>query len=212
MQKIQQIITEFALKFGKIRFFKINKFFGLKSISSLKQLVNTLPHCSGHQYVEIAGKMEIPLEDFEPFAFWNNETYTRNCIDRGEGYELILLCWEKGTDTPIHCHGGEECWVYGLKGEILEKRFDFSGDEQNIEVTKVERMKTDSISYMNDNMGFHKLINVGDGRAMTLHLYMNPIDRCRVYDEDKEEFKYAELAYHTFKGEPISEDIALSAK
>lgn len=185
----------------------------MKSITSLKQLVETLPECSGKQYVELAHDMQIPIEDFEPYAFWSKETYTRNCIDRGEGYELILLCWEKGKDTPIHCHGGEECWVYDLKGEIEEKRYDFSDEEESsLEVTKVERMKAGSISYMNDNMGFHKLINVSDGRAMTLHLYMNPIDRCRVYDEDKGEFEYAELEYHTFKGEPVAEGIALSAK
>jgi len=113
-------------------------------------------------------------------------------------------------DTPIHCHGGEECWVYALQGTIKEERFDFSNDkEEEIELVQKTTMQEDSISYMNDNMGFHKLINVGEGRAMTLHLYMNPIDRCRIFDEEQAKFEVKELEYHTYKGEPVNDEIAL---
>ena len=58
-------------------------------------------------------------------------------------------------------------------------------------------MKPDEISYMHDNMGFHSLHNRSTQRGMTLHLYMNPIDTCRIYDEEKGRFIRKEMSYDT---------------
>jgi len=177
------------------------KTFILDTITSLKQLREALPHCSGQEYVKIADQMEIPVSDFEPFAFFNEEHYTRNCIDRTDDYELLLLCWEPGQVTPIHGHGGEECWVYDLQGTILEKRQEWNEKAQEIEVIDTTVMSEGQISYMNDHMGFHSLHNTGEDRAMTLHLYMNPIDRCDIYDSEKNDFETRELHYYTHQGE-----------
>lgn len=183
----------------------------MKTIKSLDQLLETLPQCSGQEYVDIARNMEIPLEDFRPYAFFASDTYTRNCIDRREGYELLLLCWEEGQETPVHCHGGEECWVYTLLGKIQEYRVEEREDGKGLRILRDEMMHEGGISYMNDNMGFHSLHNRSKGRAMTLHLYMNPIDRCRVYDESKGKFEYTELEYHSENGEPVSDELTLAS-
>lgn len=188
-------------------FFKIGskKSISMQRIGSLTELLDVLPHCSGQEYVDLAANMNIPVEDFEPYAHWFSDSYTRNCIDRTKAYELILLCWEPGQITPIHCHAGEECWVYTLQGPLDEERFDIDDETCKLKQTGEEYMKDGQISYMNDNMGFHRLINNDHKRSMTLHLYMNPIDRCRVYDEDKREFVESDLEYDTFKGKPVAE-------
>lgn len=169
-------------------------------------MLEVLPHCNGQEYVDIAANMNIPTADFEAYANWSEEHYTRNCIDRTEKYELILLCWEPGQVTPIHCHAGEECWVYTLQGKLEEERYDIDDETCQLKQTGHEKMRETQISYMNDNMGFHRLINNDQQRSMTLHLYMNPIDRCRVYDEDKGEFVETDLEYDTFKGKPVEQD------
>ena len=57
----------------------------------------------GNWLLKVTGLNEA---EFEKYATWNQESYTRNCIARTDTYELILLCWEKKQETPIHEHGG----------------------------------------------------------------------------------------------------------
>ena len=177
-----------------------------KPIDSIEELVKILPSCNAKDFVDLASRLNIPKEAFEPYATWSKEKYTRNCIDRGEGYELLLLCWEEGLETPIHCHGGEECWVLMVEGTIKETRV--KEQNESLIVENKETLEEGGISYMNDSMGFHSLQNLKQGRSMSLHLYMNPIDQCRVYDEDKEDFVVKDLQYDTYKGEPVTEKAA----
>ncbi len=174
----------------------------VQSISSLQELLDELPSCCGKDYVNITKGMTIPVSDFEPYIFFSDKTYTRNCIVRTEKYELILLCWDKGQITPIHCHGGEECWVYALQGDLEEYRYT---EDQNGHPQKDHTMilKEGRISYMNDEMGYHSLNNISEGKAMSLHLYMNPIDTCRVYNEDTSSFDVKNLKYYSLEGKVL---------
>ena len=46
-------------------------------------------------------------------------------------------------------------------------------------------------------LGYHTLENNSRSRAMTLHIYANPINQCNVYNEEKSEFEIKEMAYDT---------------
>ena len=167
-------------------------------ISSLQELLDFLPSCSPQDYNELAKDMELDISDFERYIHWDAVKYTRNCIVRTEAYELILLCWEEDQATSIHCHGGEECWVYNLKGQIEEEYFQY----QNERLTLVDShmLNQGGVTYMNDSIGYHKLINKSKGRAMTLHLYMNPIDECTAWNTEIGQFVPIKLKYNSIGG------------
>ena len=175
-------------------------------IRSLDQLLEELKSIrTEKEYKKIVKRLGIPLRDFEPYAHFSKKHYTRNCIARTKEFELILLCWEEGQETPVHCHNNQECWVYVIDGEFEEVRFvESERKDEEIEVERELQLEEDGISYMNDDMGYHKLENVNDGRSMSLHLYMNPIDECNVYNEKTEEFERKELEYHSMKGVLLS--------
>ena len=173
----------------------------VKNISTIDELLFALERCKPSDYVALAKQLDIPLAEFEPYLFWSGERYTRNCIVRTDMYELIILCWEKDQFTPIHCHGGEECWVKVISGTILEKRF--RGEQSPLTEVASYTMKAPQLSYMNDDMGFHSLHNLTDGRAATLHLYMDPIDECNVMNPDTMEFEKKRLQYYSFEGEKL---------
>lgn len=167
-------------------------------IDSVSQLIEELENCQASDFVKVSKRLKLKAEDFQEFASWSKNSYTRNCISRSNNYELLLLCWDAKQDTPIHCHNGEECWVYNLQGNFEEIRFDFKEGSEN-ELVEISRdsMQADEISYMHDNMGFHSLHNRSSHRGMTLHLYMNPIDTCRIYNEEKGRFIRKEMCYDT---------------
>lgn len=135
-------------------------------------------------------------EVFEPFCSWSGQSYTRNCIVENEKFELILICWEKGQITPIHDHGGEECWVKVIQGELKETIYNLD-EAGELNAVKSTNAKTGDISYMIDFMGYHRLANGNDGRSMSLHLYAKPIRSCQAFDENTGKFMPRDLEYCT---------------
>lgn len=175
-----------------------------KQITSLDDLIEILDSSTKEEYKALGKRISIPISDFEPYIHYQSEDYTRNCIKRTDDYELLLLCWDVSQDTPIHCHNNQECWVHVLKGSFHEKRYHEDKDDELVVDQEIDLMRA-GVSYMNDDMGYHSLHNVADGKSITLHLYMDPIDECNIYDEDKEEFELVELSYHSQYGEVLEE-------
>ncbi|MBR9861027.1 cysteine dioxygenase [bacterium] len=171
----------------------------MQKIDSLKALLDELPFCSAKDYVKLSEQMEIDPNDFKSYWFWSEEGYTRNCVARNENYELILLCWEEGQGTPIHGHNDQECWVYAVQGEFLERRYEMD-DDGNLHFAEESVFTQGNKSYMNDEMGYHELINNTKGRAMSLHLYVSPIEHCEIYDPEAECMINKELFYDSIQG------------
>lgn len=163
---------------------------------SLEELVITLSEEERSKYTDIMRFMKLPDGTFENHCSWSNNAYTRNCIAENEKFELILLCWEAGQITPIHDHGGEECWVKIIEGEIKETiyKLDETGDLHSV---KTSIAKTGDISYMVDFMGVHRLENLSSNRSMSLHLYAKPIRNCKVYDNELGKFVRKDMVYST---------------
>jgi cysteine dioxygenase len=165
-------------------------------VQSLNELVTALSEGERTTYNNIIRSMNIPSSVFKDYCSWSNESYTRNCIVDNKKFELILLCWELGQITPIHDHGGEECWVAVVQGEFKETIYQMN-DNDELKIVKSSIAKTNDITYMIDFMGFHSLENMSDGRSMSLHLYAKPIRSCNMYDEKSGKIISRDLAYST---------------
>jgi len=171
----------------------------MNCMETICELIETLNDCEPEDYVKIAKNIHIPSSEFETYALWKPNGYTRNCIERTSDYELLLLCWQPGDETPIHGHNEQRCWVRQVEGMLTEVRYheDDQGDmiEDNQMVLTPGRL-----SFMQDEMGYHALKNNTDERAMTLHLYISPIDNCRSFDASKKKFCDKQLQYDSYKG------------
>lgn len=171
----------------------------MDSITSLSRLIEVLKNSDAKNYVAIAKNMNIPASDFEKFAFWKPEGYARNCIIKTPEFELILICWNEVDATPIHCHNEQKCWVYLIAGEMTELRYT-SDEACNLTETNNLQMKAGALTYMHDSMGFHLLKNGEEKKAMTLHLYMKPVDSCTVFNDTDKCFDERVLNFHTIDG------------
>lgn len=168
----------------------------LITIQSLNELVTVLSEEERTTYNDILSSIKLPCNAFEKYCSWSNESYTRNCIFDTDKFELILLCWEKGQMTPIHDHGGEECWVKIIEGEFEEKIYQANKDGE-LTIVQSSTSKTGDITYMIDFMGFHSLENLSNKKSMSLHLYAKPIRSCKVFNDDSGEFVVKKLVYNT---------------
>lgn len=162
-------------------------------LTSLSQLVEILKESPTEDFVSISKTVKLTAEDVVDYATWSTEKYTRNCVEINDRFELILLCWEPGQKTPIHDHGGEECWVYFINSQFEEVIYTQTGAD--LEVKKSATVTHGAVTYMTDFMGVHSLQNVGDTRGFSLHLYAKPIKSCNVFNDSSEVFELKEMNY-----------------
>ena len=164
-------------------------------LTSLSQLVEILKKSPTEDFVAISKSVKLTANDVASYASWSSEKYTRNCVEINDRFELILLCWEPGQKTPIHDHGGEECWVYFINSEFEE--IIYTTSESELEEKQSVKVTHGAVTYMTDFMGVHSLQNVGDTRGYSLHLYAEPIKSCNVFNDSSAEFELKEMNYDT---------------
>lgn len=163
---------------------------------TLSELITSLSEEDSTKYSDILRSAQLTSAAFETCSSWSSESYTRNCVVENDDFELILLCWQPGQLTPIHDHGGEECWVKIIEGEFKETLY--KADEAGkLKPVKTSYSKPNDITYMIDFMGFHTLENLSDKKSLSLHLYAKPIRSCQIFDEDSGELVNKDLTYDT---------------
>lgn len=161
---------------------------------TLNDLISALSEEERTTYHAILQSCSLPASEYKNHASWSNDCYTRNCIAENDQFELVLLCWEPGQFTPIHDHGGEECWVKVIEGEFEETIYQPNNSGEFKQTSSTIAVEGD-ITYMIDFMGYHRLKNVSKKRGLSLHLYAKPIKTCNVYDEDTKQTFSKDLSY-----------------
>ncbi len=164
-----------------------------QQIQHLSDLINALERTNPSDLRKLSSRLAIDPDDLREYATFSKDSYTRNCLVRTEDYELLLLGWEAAQATPIHEHNEQECWVHFVEGEFTEEIFELVDDKP--EFVKVSRPRNGQTSYMHDSMGCHRLTQISSSRGISLHLYVGPIDHCKIYNEKEACFDLCELSY-----------------
>lgn len=175
----------------------------MNSENKINELVKCIDECNTEDYVALLAELDFKTEDFLDFINFSKEKYVRSCVAKGDGFELILLAWEKGQKSSIHDHDGNEGWVYVLQGEFEEKRYIQNSATEDLNlISKTRLLKKEVCHTSKDLSEFHSIANVNDGRSLSLHLYKKPIKKCKVYDEKNDEMVSRKLTYD-FNNETI---------
>jgi cysteine dioxygenase len=116
--------------------------------------------------------------------------YTRTLLHRDRRFELVLVCWSRGAQSPIHDHDGQDCWLMPLAGAL---------DLEDFEVTRnglervAHRPAVRTLDHRPTDAQIHR-VSVATAAAVSLHVYAAPIDRCRVYDR-RGRWRWRNLGY-----------------
>lgn len=157
----------------------------MQKIKTIPSLLSELTDRKDHpsKVLEIMKLIDIPQVEFEKYYSWNDEKYARNVLARTEDFELLLICWEKGQQSPIHDFNSQEAWIHPIQGWIKEERFRINaGDDTKLEKLSSVLLGTSEYSYMN-HVDIHRYSNAYEGRSVSLNLYAKPVSQWRVYDE-----------------------------
>lgn len=144
--------------------------FNNSKIYNLKDLIITLKNKDDNvSSSEILKEIEFGFKEIEHLCFWDRDNYSKISIDKNGFGELVLICWEKDQQSPIHKHNINEAWTYVLKGELTEEVYNSDNDttiDNNFILTQ-----RDFTSITKESNKVHRLINSYNGRSVSLHLY-----------------------------------------
>ncbi|PCJ23047.1 MAG: cysteine dioxygenase [Flavobacteriales bacterium] len=176
----------------------------MDEIKSLNGLIKKLKQSDAEDYVKLAKNMDIPISEFSKYMHWKDDGYTRNCIIRTEAFELILICWKKNDFTLIHGHNNQKCWVYQVDGNMTEIRYQIDNNGKFHETKRID-LTPRKLTYMHDSMGYHSLENSTKHNAMSLHLYLGPVESCQVFNKESNCFEEMELTFYSVEGKKVKE-------
>ena len=143
--------------------------------------------------------------DWELYRLFVEGKYTRNLVRRTEDYELLVLCWGAGQESPIHNHMGQRCWMSIVEGEVEEVHFKRQEDGAGPLIEgPTRRFERGQCAFINDDIALH-LVRGADGKAAaSLHVYSKPYDVCLVYDRETGVESAKPLKYDSVEGALLS--------
>ena len=153
------------------------------------------------------GENPVAVDSIERYFFWSDKCYTRNLIYKDARFELMAICWDKGQVSRIHNHADQKCWMMVATGKLRGQNFRALEIDEQTGFCKLE--ETDQFD-LSDCLAakveleepIHQILNLPefDERAVSLHIYSKPFDRCLSYCRDTDTFKEVPLFYTSVDG------------
>ena len=163
----------------------------ITQIHSISELINSLNHFHKNSYQDLIKNLDLNIEDIKSHCSWNKDNYTRNSICLNDNYQLLILCWQQEQVSSIHNHGGKNCFMYVIEGLVQENIYQLNRNELTTCQKNIYIQGDDS--YIMDRIGMHS-IKCLSNRAVTLHLYAQPIEQYHIFDLEKNKLVRLEYA------------------
>lgn len=157
---------------------------------------------------ELLKEVRINPQEWQQYATFRKGRYTRTLVGFDNKFVALLLCWERGQRSPIHDHSGASCWVKMLSGSLQEVKYQQGASGKLDEIGQEQFMK-DDVSYMNDTLGLHQIINPSnDEPAVSLHIYSPPFRQCQIFQPVSGEAKTVSMV-QPYAFQPAEEEDGL---
>ena len=181
------------------------------AIPALDALVESLSRAfadgvSGKEIAALLTDYARDNDDWRLMALFSDEGYTRNEVARTDQFQLLVLCWGVGQESPIHNHEGQDCWMAVLDGDVEEVRYCRPEEvcEGPLEPRCANSFQTGQVAYISDDIGLHVVrSSVRDQPAVSLHLYASPYDHCNLYCPETGKITRKTLANYSHRGQRL---------
>ena len=149
----------------------------------------------------------VEVDSIERFFHWSENFYTRNLIYKDERFEMMAICWERGQVSRVHNHSEQRCWMMVPVGKLRGQNFAISEIDETRGYCKLVETDTFDLSdclaaKVELEEPVHQILNLAEfeERAVSIHIYSKPYDRCLSYCRDTDTFKEVPLFYTSIDG------------
>ncbi len=172
---------------------------------------------------EFLNGIEIEAGSMRPYVGFKDERYTRNLVFRDEFFEIMVLCWKPGQETPVHTHNGQLGWTLAHRGHLQVVNFRWKGcnkpENQNVvgmdciggatefDLEQLERhhcVPDGHVAVVDKIQTIHRMGNPANEteQAISLHVYSKPFDSCIAFDLANRRCYRRQLFFDTEFGKP----------
>jgi len=210
-QNQQEKVKENTLKKDSQIVSKVRKPIAIEASVCLDALVNALESTlsRGHykeQHIFDAVQLLMQnydgaAKDYAKYAHRVDEgQYTRNLICDSQYFTLMLLVWPPLITSPIHDHGGSECWMRVVSAQLEERFYEQPEEaESAIRLRFQQRHRANSVCFINDEQGLHAIHNPNEKEwAVSLHCYVPGYVSCNAYFDEKNAIRGKKACRLTF--------------
>ena len=154
---------------------------------------------------------DISPSTLAPYIHFSPGRYTRNLIFRNELFELLALCWAPKTQSFIHNHANQLCWLSIQQGALKLENFhslDGPGPGERIRLQPAGGISCAGVGIVDLQQGddaIHRVSNPFDEPAVSLHVYSRPYDMCLAYDLQKQTAWEMPLRYWSIEGKLVQQ-------
>jgi len=167
------------------------------------------PRFSPGEVCRLLAGAEVNPSTLAPYLHFSKGRYTRNMIFRNELFELLALCWAPHTQSPIHNHANQLCWLSIQQGALRLENFhslDGPGPGESIRLVSsggLARAEAGCLDLQQGDDGIHRVSNPFDEPAVSLHVYSRPYDSCLAYNLEKQSACELPLRYWSVEGKLV---------
>jgi cysteine dioxygenase len=152
----------------------------------------------------------IDRATLQPYAFFSPKRYARNLIFKNDVFECLAMCWDTGQGSSIHDHNDKLGWIYLAEGQLFVQNFkiearDPSNHTCRVVPTNSAQLSANNTAYVDHDEAVHKVSNLTEyrQRAISIHVYQQPMSQCEVYSLETGTYQVIQLAYTSEYGKLI---------
>ena len=149
----------------------------------------------------------VEVDSIQRFFHWSENFYTRNLIYKDARFEMMAICWERGQVSRVHNHSEQRCWMTVPVGRLRGQNFAVADIDETRGYCKLVETDTFDLSdclaaKVELEQPVHQILNLPEfgERAVSVHIYSKPYDRCLSYCRDTDTFKEVPLFYTSIDG------------
>lgn len=171
---------------------------GELSLTQLVRLLETAAALTPAKMQDILDRLVIGPSEMKSHARFSDHRYARNLVHKTHEFEIMIMCWNAGQRSSIHDHAGSLGGLKILQGELTESLFEkapngmiksLSSADYNAGETRVEETSL-----------IHQISNLQaeNSHAISLHIYVPPLIRMKVYSLEDPSVKNVLPQYFSF--------------
>lgn len=183
-----------------------------KNKVTIDRLVSGLREISDAEFVcdvvyNFLSENPVEFDSVQKYLHWSPKFYTRNLIYKDDRFEMMAICWEKGQVSRVHNHWDQRCWMTVPTGRLRGQNFAIESIDESTGHCKLRETDTFELAEclaakVELEEPVHQILNLPeyDERAVSIHIYSKPYDRCLSYCRDTDTFKEVQLTYTSVDG------------
>jgi cysteine desulfurase / selenocysteine lyase len=130
----------------------------------------------------LRGLDALRFEDFDGVAVFSDAGYTRLQLAGNQDYEVLLMGWKPGQQSPIHDHARSVCGARIIKGLASEATFRFTPSGHLL--AEGTHPVAEGGVFVSHDADIHLIANYETTNLCTLHVYSPPLRRMTQYRYD----------------------------